>query len=263
MSDHDNIPPETDDEIRARLRAFARQVTENADTEAALRRMPRRSRPPIVGLLAIAACLLAVVALAAAVAADRQSVDTTDLSDSPTLTTDCPSTIQPRVITQGAQMKNRFAAPVASVATAIMLLGACSDDDGPTTLARGDVEFDGTQGLGAETMDITAEEQDGEVTGVARFNQIVVEFECADTDTDGLVILGGEVTTPSGDGTPAVGERMAVIIREGDPDRVDVWLEQDDDYGSCQGLLEAIPEDLRDGDSSTFVDVTGGDIETG
>ena len=42
MSDHDTLPPETDDEIRARLQAFARQVAEHADTEAALRRMPRR-----------------------------------------------------------------------------------------------------------------------------------------------------------------------------------------------------------------------------
>jgi len=55
---------------------------------------------------------------------------------------------------------------------------------------------------------------------------------------------------------------MAVVIREGDPDGVDVWFEEDEDYGSCQGLLEALPEDLRDG-SSPFVDVTGGDIETG
>lgn len=262
MSDHDTIPPETDDEIRARLQAFARQVAEEADTEAALRRMPRRSRPPIVGLLAIAACLLAVVALAAVVAADRQSVDTTDLSDSPTQTTDCPSTIQPRAITQGAQMKNRFAAPVASVATAIMLLGACSDDDGPTILARGDVEFVGNQPLSGQRMDITAEEENGEVTGEARFNEVEVTLECADTDTDGLIILGGEVTTPSGDGTPAVGEWVAVIIREGDPDSGVVWFEEEPS-GSCRELLESIPENHRT-DDSLFADVADGDdIETG
>ena len=60
---------------------------------------------------------------------------------------------EPRAITQGAQMKNRFAAPVASAATALVLLGACSDDgrrptttsdDGPTTLAKGDVTFAGS-----------------------------------------------------------------------------------------------------------------------
>lgn len=262
MSDHDTIPPETDDEIRARLQTFARQVAEEADTEAALRRMPRRSRPPIVGLLAIAACLLAVVALAAVVTADRQSVDTTDLSDSPTETTDCPSTTQPRAITQGAQMKNRFAAPVASAATAIMLLGACSDSDGPTTLARGDVEFVGSSGLGEQRVDITAEEENGKVTGEVRFtpNGAVITFECADTDTDGLIVLGGEVTTTSADGDETVGERMAVIIREGDPDSMTIWYDDPGTSGSCSELLESIPEDQ----DSNFVDVEDGDdIETG
>lgn len=159
-------------------------------------------------------------------------------------------------------MKNRMAATVASAATAIMLLGACSDD-GPRALAKGDVEFVGSDGLAENKMDITAEEEDGEVTGEARFNEIVVAFGCADTETDGLVILGGEVTTPSGDGSPAVGELMAVLIREGDPDRVNVWFEGEDDHGSCQGLLDAIPEDDR-ADNSGFVDVEeGDDIETG
>jgi hypothetical protein len=160
-------------------------------------------------------------------------------------------------------MKYRFAVPVASAATAIMLLGACSDD-GPTTLAKGDVEFVGSHGLAENRMDITAEEKDGEVTGEARFNEIVVAFGCADTDTDGLVILGGEVTTPSRDNPSGVGELMAVLIREGDPDRVNVWFEGEDDYGSCQGLLDAIPEDDRAADSNRFVVVEeGDDIETG
>ena len=160
-------------------------------------------------------------------------------------------------------MKNTFAAPVASAATAIIMLGACSDD-GPTTLARGDVEFVGNSGLGENSMNITAEEEDGEVTGEARFNEIVVAFGCADTDTDGLVILGGEVTTPSRDNPSGVGELMAVLIREGDPDRVTVWFEGEDDYGSCQGLLDAIPEDDRAADSNVYVEVEeGDDIETG
>ena len=168
MSDHDTIPPETDDELRARLRAFAQEVAERTDTEAALERMPSRSRPPTIRLLAIAACFVLVVAIAAVVMADRQSVDTVPPSESPT--TECPSTTQPRAITQGAQMKNRFAAPVASAATALMLLGACSDDDGPTTLAKGeDVDFVGSDGLADQTMDINAEEEDGEVSGEVRF----------------------------------------------------------------------------------------------
>ena len=58
-------------------------------------------------------------------------------------------------------MKNRFAAPVASAATALMLLGACSDA-GPTTLAKGeDVELVGDTDLGGQTLNISAEEEDG------------------------------------------------------------------------------------------------------
>jgi hypothetical protein len=265
MSDHDTISPETDDEIRARLEAFAEDVKGRTDTEAALERMPRRSRPPTIRLLAIAACFVLAVAIAAVVVADRQSVDTVP-ANAPT--TECPNTTQPRAIPSGGQMKTRFAAPIASAATAILLLGACGDDDasasddGPTTLAKGDVGFVGSQGLGDNRMEILAEEKDGEVTGEARFNEIVVSFECADTDTDGLVILGGEVTTPSSDNSPAVGELMAVVIREGDPDSVNPWFDDPaSPAASCDELLGSIPADLPESD---FTDVEDGDdIETG
>ena len=72
---------------QARLRAFADEVTRRTDTEAALQRMPRRSRPPTNRLVAIAACFILAVAIAAAVIADRQSVGTPP-ADSPTNTTD-------------------------------------------------------------------------------------------------------------------------------------------------------------------------------
>lgn len=266
MNDHDTVSPEIDEEIRARLQALAQEVKERTDTEAALERMPRRSRPPTVRLLAVAACFILAVAIAAVVMPERQSVDTVTPAQSPT-TTECPDPIQPRAITSGGQMKHRFAAPVASAATALVLLAACGDD-GPTTLAKGEgVDFVGTQSLGGETMDINAEEEDGKVTGEVRFNQIETRFECADTDTDDLVILGGEVTEPSGDGSPAVGERMAVIIREGDPDSVTVWFELplregEVAAGSCDEFLESIPEEALADDG--FADVEAGDdIETG
>ena len=91
-------------------------------------------------------------------------------------------------------MKMRFAAPVASAATAVMLLGACSDD-GSTTIAKGEgVNFvDSAPFFSNQTMDITAVEEDGEVTGEARFSPagLTLALQCADTDTDGLVIVGG------------------------------------------------------------------------
>jgi hypothetical protein len=266
MSDNDTLPPANDDEIRARLQALAREVTERTDTEAALERMPRRSGPSTTRLMAIAACLLAIVALATALAADLEEVDTIGPSDSPTQTTECPSTTLPRATTQGVEMNKLFTAPVASAATALMLVSACNGDDGPTTLAKGDVQFVGNVNLGGLSMDIDAQEENGEVTGEARFsNEVVLTFECADTDTDGVVILAGEVTTASFDGSPAVGERMAVIIREGEPDSGLVWVDEPAPKasGSCDELLQSIPDDVHT-DDSRFADVADGDdIETG
>jgi hypothetical protein len=165
-------------------------------------------------------------------------------------------------------MKMRFAVPVAGAATAILLLGACGDDGGPTTLAQGDdVEFVGSDGLGGQTLDISAEEEDGEVTGEVGFtdsdnadSSAVLTLGCADTDTDGVVILGGEFTSSSDD-ADFVGELGALFIREGDPDSVALWLDEGEN-GSCSELLEN-RHDVLD-DESAFVDVeAGSDIETG
>jgi hypothetical protein len=241
MSDHDTISPETDDEIRARLRAFAQEVMEHADTEVALRPTPRRSRPPTISLVAIAACLLAVVGLAAVVMADRQSVDTTDPSDSPTQTTAGLTTLARGVV-------EFVEAPVPS-------------HGGNGFLAGG--------GLSGQTLDITAEEEDGEVTGQARMGlagflvegpaEIVVEFECADTST-GDVVLGGTVTKRSGEGSgvPLMGVLVAVIIREGEPDRATLWWGAQ--ASSCPEFLESVPVPITD----ELLDVIDGDdIETG
>jgi hypothetical protein len=263
MSDHDTITPESDDELRARLQAFAQEVKERTDTEAALERMPRRSRPSTIRLLAIAACLVLAVSIAAVVVADRQSVDTVPPAESPT--TECPNPSQPRTIAPGGQMKNRFAAPVASAATALMLLGACSDDDGPTTLAKGeDVDFVGSGSLADQTMEITAEEDDGEVTGEVSFDPhgLVASLQCADTDTDGLVLIGGEVTTSGDDGDEPVGSWITVIIKEGDPDRVVVWF-GGEATDSCRDVIEEVPQNHRGDDGDVLFEVEDGDdIET-
>ena len=161
-------------------------------------------------------------------------------------------------------MHPRLTASVARAAIAVMLLNACNDD-GPTTLAKGEhVGFvGGAAGLSDQTMDITAEVDGAEVTGEARFTPagLILDLQCADTDTDGLVIVGGEATADSADGS-AAGDLVAVVIHEGDPDRAVVHFGGPDDDGSCEGSLEAIPEDIRTGESSALADVIG-DIETG
>jgi hypothetical protein len=148
-----------------------------------------------------------------------------------------------------------------------MLLGACGDD-GPTTLASGeDVELAGDNDLGGQTLDISAEEEEGDVTGEVRFtdsdnedSSAVVTLECADTDTDGVVILGGEVTSSS-DSADTVGELVALFIREGDPDSVALWFDAGEN-ASCSDLL-GNRHDVLD-DDSAFVEVeAGSDIETG
>ena len=124
-------------------------------------------------------------------------------------------------------------------------------DDGPTTLARGeDVEILGSEFAG-RTLNIDAVEEDGEVTGEFRVDNVVVTLQCAGTSdltestTGRDLILGGEVTEdPDGQGLlvepgqglvadpgpgryAAVGDVVALIIREGDegaPERDRVTL---------------------------------------
>lgn len=125
--------------------------------------------------------------------------------------------------------------------------------------------FVGNDGLGGQTLDISAEEEDGEVTGEIGFTDddnadstAVVTVECADTDTDGVVILGGEITASSED--QGVGELVALFIREGDTDSAALWLDEGEN-ASCSDLL-ASRRDVLD-DESAFVNVEDGDIETG
>ncbi len=169
-------------------------------------------------------------------------------------------------------MNVRFAT-VASVATAILLLSACGGDDSSTTtagsststsgaaevttIAKGeDVELVGNDGLAGQTLNIAAEEVNGSVTGEFRVTDVVVGVDCANTDTDGVVILGGAVTADPG-ANVGVGELLALIIREGDPDSVALYG-NDSGAASCTELLKAIPNN-----NSDFVDVEdGSDIET-
>jgi hypothetical protein len=183
-------------------------------------------RQPHLWLVAIAACLLVVVVIAAIFSADHQSVDTIPPVGSPTT------------------------APGAG-----------------TIIAKGrDIGLEGTEpdSLGGQILQIDVEEIDGQVTGEFHITNIVNTVECVDTETDGIVILGGRVTTtdPAVAAAPALGDLHALIIKEGDPDGVHLY---GNDVGAetCTELLESIPADLL-ADDREFIDVIGGnDIETG
>jgi hypothetical protein len=178
-------------------------------------------------------------------------------------------------------MNTRFARPIArpiaSAVAAVLLLGACGDDDdeaetttteadgGPMTLARGqDVNFaGGPPGLSDQTMEIDAVEEDGEVGGELRLDPsgIEVGFECADTETEGRVIVGGKVTS-SDDPDTAVESWLSVVIKVGEPDGVVLWFGAPGDYASCDELIDDSKTTFTD--EIPFADVADGDdIETG
>ena len=124
--------------------------------------------------------------------------------------------------------------------------------------------------IGGQTLNIDAVEQDGEVTGEFRVNNVVVTLQCADTEFDGRdLILGGEMTDDPddqglvadvGDATVTVGDLLALIIREDDPDSYRVTLYANDSAGSCTELVESVPFNL---DGGFFAGVDAGDIENG
>jgi len=127
---------------------------------------------------------------------------------------------------------------------------------GATTIAKGeDVELVGNDGLAGQALNITAEEVNGKATGEFQVSDNVIRIDCADTDTDGVVILGGEVT---GGSDFSAGDLLALIIKEGDTDSVALYA-NDSGAASCTGLLKSIPDN-----NSDFVDVEdGSDIQTG
>jgi hypothetical protein len=185
-------------------------------------------------------------------------------------------------------MNKSFAAAVASAASAILLLGACSDNDDASTttsessptseravgalLAKGeDVELVGdvATGIRNQTLNIDAHQQAGEVTGEVRFDDNVIKVECADSALDGRVVLGGTATAG---GYVIVGNLYALIIIEGEPDRIALVPNGYDHVipgrdwggyreGSCDDLVERIP--AEEPPAGQLVEVEAGyDIET-
>jgi len=184
------------------------------------------------------------------------------------------------VVTAGAVLLDNARDPDAEVTTSPNL---------PRTLAQGeDVEvaaipgFESPpSGLQGTTLHIDAAEEDGEVTGDLRIDNVVVTIHCADTRTstgaqgNGRdLILGGEVTAnldglaTLDDVDIAVGDLVALIIRDlPEHQRVTLYHssllppEQASQIGSCSELAESVPTNLDGG----FFDIVaeGHRIETG
>jgi len=194
----------------------------------------RRQRTPTVRILAIAACLVLAVVIAAALLADRQSVDTVPPSDTPP--------------------NHAVGGPSTLVRGVVDFVGTPSGVCGQVS---GEIDMQPTDCLAGQTLDITALIAGSEASGEARFGDIAVELQCSDpTAPDGVVVLGGEVTQTSTDGTPSVGELIALIVRDGAPDSAAVWP---DEHDSCGELFRSIPGVWFDFLNSALADVVDGD----
>jgi Fe-S cluster biogenesis protein NfuA len=267
MNEHDTIPPDVDRELRRRVQSLAERLRDDVDVDEGLERLPRRMARPAIRILAVAACIVAVLVAFAVLTVETDPVETLG---QPPQTVDCPNQTQPRAPIPGGTMNIRLARPLATVTAAVALLGACSDDssstattqDTVTTIAKGeDIELQGDTGdLSSQTLNIDVTEQGGEVTGEFRVTDNVIAVQCADTDTEGLVILGGAVT--SGPDVPE-GDLLALVIRDGDPDGV--ALESNSTHAkTCEELLAATPADhTKAGSSELTLLEDGSDIELG
>ena len=141
------------------------------------------------------------------------------------------------------------------VATAlvVVLLAACGRD-GTTTAERDDpttiVEGTGQQkleGSDVYTLKVSATEKAGEVSGSGSIAQGGVEerfsVECSAKDGE-IVMVGGTFD----DGERA-GTRVALLIKDLNPDRVTVWFEDPPPADDCDSMVGNIPPDVIANDS--------------
>ena len=69
-----------------------------------------------------------------------------------------------------------------------------------------------------------------------------VRLECLDQRADDTWLLGGTIEAST---EWRVGSRAAVIVRDGDPQAFDFWIQGDDpDAASCAAFLATIPDDV-------------------
>jgi len=136
------------------------------------------------------------------------------------------------------------------VATAlvVVLLAACGSDD-TTTAERDDSTtiVDGTgqqklEGSDVYTLKVSATEKAGDVSGSGSIAQGGVEerftVECSAKDGE-ILMVGG--TFDEGE---RAGKRVALLIKDLNPDRLTVWLEDPPPASDCDSMIGNIPPDV-------------------
>jgi hypothetical protein len=130
------------------------------------------------------------------------------------------------------------------------------------TVAEGTAKVDLGRPL---TVTVSAEEAGDEVSGTAEIisdeggEAFSVQLECAAERND-VLILGGRVSESSLQDAK-VGTGSAVLVKQGEPDRMLVWFADSPPAGDCDAFARNIPDEVL-ANENAFQPVEG-DIKTG
>jgi hypothetical protein len=154
-----------------------------------------------------------------------------------------------------------------------VLFGAgCVGDNGRTvaegtdngrTVAEGTVKADLGRPL---TVKLSAKEAGDQVSGTAEIisdeggDAFSIKLECAPKRND-VLILGGSVSE-SNMKEPKVGTGSAVLIKQGEPDRMLLWFADSPPTGDCDAFARDIPDEVLAEREHAFQPVEG-DLQTG
>ena len=134
---------------------------------------------------------------------------------------------------------------------------------GPRTVAEGTVKVVLGRPL---TVRLSATEAGDQVSGTAEIisdkggEAFSIDLECA-VERNDVLILGGRVSE-SNMQEPKVGTGSAVLLKQGEPDRMLLWFADSPPAGDCDAFARDIPDELLAEREYAFQPVQG-DIQTG
>jgi hypothetical protein len=143
-----------------------------------------------------------------------------------------------------------------------VLFGAGCGGDNGRTVAEGTAKVELGRPL---TVKLSAKEAGAEVSGTAEIvsdeggEAFSIKLECAPKRNE-VLILGGKVSE-SNLQEAKVGTGSAVLIKQGEPDRMFLWFADSPLAGDCDAFARDIPDEIL-ADENAFRPVEG-DIETG
>ena len=144
----------------------------------------------------------------------------------------------------------------------VLFAAGCSGDNG-RTVAEGTVKVELGRPL---TVKLSAKEAGDQVSGTAEIisdeggEAFSIQLECAPKRND-VLILGGRVSE-SNTQDAKVGTGFAVLLKQGEPDRMLFYFEDPPPAGDCDAFARDIPDEVLAEREHAFQPVEG-DIETG